>query len=277
MESPGILLRRHGLSPKKAWGQNFLSDPGVQRRIADLVAPAPGETVVELGAGLGHLTSQLVGRGARVVAVERDRELAPVLRLELAAHEELTVVEADAATFDFEAAAAEAGGPVVVCGNLPYHLSSPILFHVLDHRRAVSRVAFLLQSEVAHRIAAAPGTEDYGLLSVLLGLVADTQVAMRVPPGAFVPPPAVESALLLAHMRAQPRAQVRDEARFRRVVKAAFGRRRKTLSNALSDLGPREAIVAAMRGAGVDPARRGETLSVEEFAALERAFADAGL
>lgn len=273
-ESPGVILRRYGLRPKKDWGQNFLSDQDVQQRIADLVDPQPGDTVVEFGSGLGHLTARLVGRGARIIGVERDRQLAPILRKELGTdHPELEVVEADATRFDLNAAAQQAGSRLVVCGNLPYHLGSPILFNVLDHWQQVKRLVVMLQKEVIERIVAAPDTEDYGLLSVLLQQVADVRLGLRVPSGAFVPPPAVDSAVLVAQMREQPRAPVDDEQRFRKLVKAAFAQRRKTLHNALKSFAPRDTLHEAAEQAGIDLTRRGETLSVEEFAALERAIA----
>lgn len=273
MESPGTILRRHGLHAKKAWGQNFLADAFMQESIAELVDPQPGETIVELGAGLGHLTSHLVGHGARVVAVERDRDLAPILRDELGSkHPELEVVEADAARFDLSAVAREAGGPIKVCGNLPYHLGSPILFHVLDHRHSVSRLVTMLQLEVVERIVAKPDTSEYGILSVLLQQHAQVRLALKVPRGAFVPPPAVESAVLVADLRAEPLEPVHDEQAFRRVVKAAFQQRRKTLSNALRGIAPKEALQAAFAAASIDPMRRGETLTIAEFAAFERAL-----
>lgn len=273
MESPSTLLRRHRLHPKKAWGQNFLADPFIQERIAELVDPQPGETIVELGAGLGHLTSRLVGRGAKVIAVERDRDLAPILRSELGAkHPELEVVEADAARFDFGVVANASGGPVKVCGNLPYHLGSPILFQVMDHRESVSRLVIMLQLEVIQRIVAKPDTSNYGILSVLLQQISDVRLALNVPRGAFVPPPAVESAVMVAEMRETPLAPMNDEKQFRRIVKAAFQQRRKTLSNALRALAPREQLSEAFIGANIDPMRRGETLTVAEFAALERAL-----
>lgn len=273
MESPGSLLRRYGLRPKKQWGQNFLADPEIQKRIAALSEARPGDTVVELGSGLGHLTEQLLDLGPDVVAVERDRELAPILRAELGSrHPTLTVIEADAPSFDFEEAARQAGHRVIVCGNLPYHLGSPIIFRILDQRAAVKRLVFLLQREVVERIVAKPDTEDYGLLSVLLQQVAEVRLGMRVGRGVFVPPPAVESAVLVAEMRDEPRAPMSDEARFRQIVKAAFAQRRKTLGNALKSLAPREVLDATFSEAGIDPARRGETLSVEEFASLERAL-----
>jgi 16S rRNA (adenine1518-N6/adenine1519-N6)-dimethyltransferase len=265
---PAELLRRHGLRPKKGWGQNFLGDERLLSELASLARLRPGDVVVELGAGLGHFTRALAATGARAVAVERDRELAPVLRQELPGVE---VVEADAKSFDLRAVASRAGQRVVVCGNLPYHLSSPILFHLLDQRAAVRRAVLLLQREVAERIAAPPGGRDYGLLSVLLQHVADASLELAVPRHAFTPPPEVESAALVLEFLEQPRAAVHDEARFRALVKAAFSKRRKTLWNALKGMpGAREALEKA----GIDPQRRAETLTVEEFASIERGFKD---
>jgi 16S rRNA (adenine1518-N6/adenine1519-N6)-dimethyltransferase len=162
-------------------------------------------------------------------------------------------------------------------GNLPYHLTSPILFSLLDQAEAVSRAVLLLQREVAERLAAAPGTKAWGLLSVLLQQRAEVTVERRVPPRAFLPPPKVESALVRVAF-GPPRAEVSDAARFRRLVKAGFAQRRKTLANALraSRLAPPEATAAALAAAGIDPSRRGETLTVAEWAALERALARGG-
>jgi 16S rRNA (adenine1518-N6/adenine1519-N6)-dimethyltransferase len=261
---PSELLRRHGLRPKKEWGQNFLGDSRVLDSLAALADLRRGETVVELGAGLGHLTHALAATGARVIAVERDRELVPILRAELP---DVEVAEADAKSFDLTAVAR--GERIVVCGNLPYHLSSPILFHLLDQRSAVRRAVLLLQREVAERVAAAPGGRDYGLLSVLLQHVADARIGLEVGRHAFTPPPDVESSALVLDFLATPRAEVRDERRFRALVKSAFAHRRKTLWNALRSMpGAREAL----QRAGIDPQRRGETLSVAEFAAVERAL-----
>ena len=262
---PAELLRKHGLRPKKEWGQNFLGDERILGELAALSGAGPGDTVVELGAGLGHFTRALSETGASVVAVERDRELAPVLR-ELALPR-VEIVEADAKSFDLRAVAARAGKRVLLCGNLPYHLSSPILFHLLDQRTAVKRAVFLLQREVAERIEAPPGGRDYGLLSVLLQHVADAHIGLQVPRHAFTPPPDVESSALVLDLLDAPRAEVKDELRFRALVKAAFQMRRKTLWNALKNLpGGRDALAAS----GLDPQRRGETLSVAEFALIER-------
>jgi 16S rRNA (adenine1518-N6/adenine1519-N6)-dimethyltransferase len=281
--SPRALLEKYGLRAKKSWGQNFLGDEGILDEIARLAAPNAGDPVVELGAGLGHLTARLLARGARVVAVERDRDMAAVLRGELG--ERIVLLEADAARLEYgKVAAAALATPtptpaatstarIAVVGNLPYHLTSPILFSLLDQVEHVSRAVFLLQREVAERLAASPGTGDWGLLSVLLQREANVSVERIVPPGAFLPPPKVDSAVACAIFR-PPREEVRDPARFRRLVKAGFAQRRKTLKNALEAARVAEpgALVAALVAAGVDPGRRGETLTVAEWAAVDRAL-----
>jgi len=270
------------LRAKKSWGQNFLGDEGILDDIARLAAPREGDPVVELGAGLGHLTARLVARGARVVAVERDRDMAAVLRGELGGR--IVLLEADAARLEYGkvAAAITASTPastpppaskIAVVGNLPYHLTSPILFSLLDQVEHVSRAVFLVQREVAERLAARPGTADWGILSVLLQREAEVSIERIVPPGAFLPPPKVDSAVVCAIFR-PPLEQVRDPARFRRLVKAGFAQRRKTLKNALGAARVAEpgALHAALAAAGVDPGRRGETLTVAEWAALDRAL-----
>lgn len=275
-ESPSAILRRHGLRPKKAWGQNFLGDDYHLSSIADAAHVGKGEAVVELGAGLGHLTRHLARAGAHVVAVERDRDLVPILRAEMEGLD-VDVREANAATIDLHEIAREAGRKLTVVGNLPYHLSTEILFHVEAQRADLARAVFLLQKEVTERIAAAPGGKSYGVLSVLLQLHADVDVPHHVPAGVFTPPPEVESAVVRLTFRDAPRADPGDEAFFRRLVKAAFAQRRKTLGNALKSarLVEAEVLQAGFAAAGIDPGRRAETLAVEEFAALSRALAPA--
>jgi 16S rRNA (adenine1518-N6/adenine1519-N6)-dimethyltransferase len=276
--SPRALLEKYGLRAKKSWGQNFLGDDVILSEIARLAAPRAGQRVVELGAGLGHLTARLVAQGARVVAVERDREMAEVLRGELGA--QIALEEADAARIDYAALAAKYATPTAsptsklsVVGNLPYHLTSPILFSLLDQVDAIERAVFLVQREVAERLAAAPGTKDWGILSVLLQREADVSIERIVPPGAFLPPPKVESAVVCALFR-PPADPIVDPERLRRLVKAGFGQRRKTLANALRSarLASPEALAEALARAGIDPVRRGETLTVAEWAALDRAL-----
>ena len=270
-ESPKELLQRFGLRAKHSWGQNFLGSPDVLKKIVDAAHLSPGEAVVELGAGLGHLTRALLETGAKVSAVERDRDMVRVLQsLEMPG---LHLVEGNAAEIVFADVAKTS--PVVVVGNLPYHLSSPILFSVLEQHTQVSRAVLTLQLEVVERIAAPPGSRTYGLLSVLLGLYFDIEQVATLPANLFYPPPKVDSAVVRLMHRKAPLAEVTDDAHFRRVVKAAFAQRRKTLLNSLksdSSLGTPEMLAAALASAAIDPQRRAETLSVAEFASLERAL-----
>lgn len=278
--SPKALLDRHGLRAKKSWGQNFLGDEAILDAIARLAVERPGEAVIELGAGLGHLTERLLAHGARVVALERDRDMARVLRGEFG--DTIRLVEADAARADFGRLAADAPGEgpggasegrIAVVGNIPYHLTSPILFSLLDQAGSVSRAVLLLQREVAERLAASPGTKDWGLLSVLLQQLGEVEIDRIVPRGAFHPPPRVDSAVVRIDLHGrEPRAA--DPRRFRLLVKAGFAQRRKVLRNALaaSRVAPRERLEEALRVSGIDPVRRGETLSVEEWEALDRAL-----
>jgi 16S rRNA (adenine1518-N6/adenine1519-N6)-dimethyltransferase len=270
-DSPQALLRRFGLRAKHSWGQNFLAAPDVLEEIARTAVRSPEEPVLELGPGLGHLTRALLATGAAVTAVERDRDMVRVLQAQELPG--LRLVEANAASVHFDEVAQAA--PVVVVGNLPYHLTSPILFEVLDQHAKVLRAVFTVQVEVADRLSAAPGSRDYGLLSVLLGLHFDVSLLRRLPAQLFHPPPKVDSAVVLLTHRAAPRAPVRDDAHFRQVVKAAFAQRRKTVLNSLKSdprLGTVTQLSAALSEAGIVSQRRAETLSVEEFAALERAL-----
>ncbi len=273
--SPRALLDKYDLRAKKSWGQNFLGDEAILDDIARLAAPRPGGRVLELGAGLGHLTARLLARGAAVTAVERARDMAAVPRGKLG--NSITLLEADAARLDYAALAGE--GKLAVVGNLPYHLTSPILFGLLDQVAHVAQATFLLQREVAERLAASPGEKDWGVLSVFLQREADVSVERIVPPGAFHPPPKVHSAVIHVLFRPPaPGAEVRDPARFRKLVKAGFAQRRKTLRNALEAgrvVAP-EALAAALVAAGIDPGRRGETLRIEEWAGLDRALGSAG-
>lgn len=269
--SPKELLKRYGLRAKESWGQNFLSDEVVLSRIVDEAMLVEGDLVVELGPGLGHLTRALLETGCRLTAVERDRDMVKVLTaMKL---EGLTLVEGNAADIDFAKAAN--ADQVIVVGNLPYHLTSSILFEVLDQVAHVRRAVFTLQAEVVERLAAKPGGRDYGLLTVLLNLRFHVEEVMKIPAHFFHPPPKVNSAVVRLSRRETPRAEVIDEARFRKLVKAGFAQRRKTLTNSItSDRTLAEAydLAGALVSAGIDGKRRAETLSVEEFAAIERAL-----
>ena len=260
---PRSLLKKYGLRPKRSFGQNFLVAAPIVERIAEMVAPEPGLRVIEIGAGLGTLTSALLGRGARVVAIERDRDLMPVLRAELRDAIEsgaLEVLEEDAAQVDL--AALFAGQPGVLAGNLPYQITGRLIEQATHARAAMSRAVFMVQREVAERLSASPDGDAWGQASVFVQAAFDVALALHVSAGCFHPRPEVESAIVVLTPRVSPRAE--ETKAFRAVVHAAFGARRKTLKNALAGLGSRETFAPA----GIDLGRRGETLTVEELGAL---------
>ena len=256
-------------SRRRALGQHFLRDAGIARAIVDLVAPTASDLVLEIGPGEGALTAELARREGRVVALEVDPVLAARLRPRFPGVE---IVEADARGWDYGTLAAPPGGRVLVVGNLPYSVGKPILMALVAARTAVDTMALMLQREVAERVAATPGSRVYGSLSVLTQLYCDVTLALRVPPGAFRPPPKVESAVIRLDVLTAPRVAVADERRFHQIVRAAFAQRRKTLANALAaGLGrPADVLRVAAESAGIDPSRRAETLTISEFAELSR-------
>jgi 16S rRNA (adenine1518-N6/adenine1519-N6)-dimethyltransferase len=250
--------------PKKRFGQHFLTDRHYLGRIVETIDPRPADALVEIGPGSGLMTAELVQRVDHLHVVEIDRELAAALRAEFPAAR-VTVHEADVLEFDFGALRP----PLRVVGNLPYNVSSPILFRMVEIADHLSDCVFMLQKEVVDRMVAEPGTADYGRLSVMLQYRFTMARAFIVPPGAFTPPPKVDSAVVRMAPLSADRLRARDEQRFARIVAAAFGQRRKTLRNATRSLVPEEAFVRA----GIDPGRRGETLPVAEFVALSDASA----
>ncbi|PLX85188.1 MAG: ribosomal RNA small subunit methyltransferase A [Desulfuromonas sp.] len=258
--------------PKKRFGQNFLRDSRIVDRILGAADLGADERVLEVGPGLGVLTDRLLGLAGEVVAFEIDRDLAE--QLQKRPDPRLTVHLGDALQMDW--AALLPHPPYKLVANLPYNISSQILFRILDHRDRFGRLVLMFQKEVGDRLCALPGTKDYGVLSVFCQLWFDIRKVVTVPPGAFFPPPKVTSVVLAFDPLATPRASVGDEAFFRRVVKAAFAQRRKTLRNTLIAAGfPREAVEAALVRAGIDPGRRGETLDLKEFARLADELAEA--
>lgn len=273
IEPPAQVLRRHGLSARKQWGQHFLRDPSVHHAIVDAAAVGPGDRVVEIGAGLGTLTAHLLQTGAEVWAIERDRDLCQVLRAELGDQPGFALHEADAVAFDYSTAGGTASGdrPPTIVGNLPYHLTGPLMFRLLTFHAVTGPWVVMIQKEVADRLCASPGNKTYGGITAALSRVRDISGVVSVPPGAFLPPPRVDSAVIRLDPRPVPRGEVADEAGYLALVRAAFQRRRKTLLNALGALGPRESVRAWCEAAGVDPGLRPERLGPEEFAALQRA------
>ena len=261
------------MRPRKRFGQHFLHDPGVLRRIVEAIAPAAGDAIVEIGPGEGALTFLLAERAGRLLALEVDETLVKGLRSRLGALSHVEVCPADARRFEYSTLPTLRPSPqgrVVVVGNLPYSASKPILERLVEARTAVSEMVLTLQKEVAERVAAGPGSKRYGALSVLTQLYCEARLALTIPPGAFRPPPKVDSAVLHLRVLAAPRVAVRDEGSLHRLVKAAFSQRRKTLANTLAG-GLAVSVATARRwlgAAGIDPARRAETLSLEEFSRL---------
>lgn len=249
---------------RKHLGQHHLVDGKICRPLVEFLAPS-GRTVVEIGPGGGVLTRELLAAGARVLAVELDLAWAFTLatRLRGAA---LEVAVADALDLDWS----RAERPLLVTGNLPYNVGTVILERLLPHHATVERAAFLLQKEVVERLVAAPGSKAYGALSVLTAAFADRRLLGRVRPGSFVPPPKVESAFVGLALRPAPLPPA-EMSRFLAIVRAAFGQRRKTLRNALAAAWDRERAGQALSRAGIDPQRRPEELSLEEWLALWRA------
>ena len=252
---------------RRALGQHFLRDGGIARAIVELVAPTARDLVVEIGPGEGALTGELARRAGRVIALEIDPVLLARLRQRLP---DVEALDADARTWDYGRLSRPDGGRLLVVGNLPYSVSKPIVAALLQARRALDVMALMLQREVAERLAAPPGGKVYGALSVLTQAVCEVDLALRVPPGAFRPPPQVESSVVRMVPRREGRVPPDLEDRFRAVVRAAFASRRKTLGNALSSgLGlSLKAVRQVADLCGVDPGRRAETLTIEEFVSL---------
>jgi 16S rRNA (adenine1518-N6/adenine1519-N6)-dimethyltransferase len=274
MPSARELLARHGISAKKSLGQNFLVDPNVQERIVAAAQLGPDDVVVEIGPGLGALTARMVPQAKKVIAIDRDPRMVAILRAELGHAQNLEIVEGDALDFDLPACAVAAGRPLVVVGNLPYVITSPILFSVVEAAAAskvVDRAIFMVQKEFAQRMLSPPGSRVYGRLSVMVQQLAQGEILFHVGSGAFVPAPAVTSTVVRLRPRPVPLAPVADTALFARVVREAFSGRRKMLRRSLE---PAFGVAAAVALAKAEVAgtRRAEELSVADFARIANAL-----
>ncbi len=267
--NPKALLEQHGIHPNRALGQNFLHDPGALQKIVAAADIAPHETVLEIGAGTGTLTGALLASGARVIAVETDARLLPLLP----ESPQLRLLHADILNLDL--AALLAPRPWLCVANLPYYITGAILRHLLQCRHKPRCLVLTLQLEVAQRLVAGPG--DLGLLAVSVQFYGQPRIVGRLRPAAFWPRPEVDSAVIRIDVHPQPLQDVPDEATFFRVLRAGFSQRRKQLRNALgSGLGMRASAAAdLLDAAGIDPRRRAQTLTLEEWAALARALRDA--
>lgn len=254
---------------RKRFGQHFLRDPHFIERIVAAISPQAGDVLVEIGPGRGEITGPLSKSGARLHALELDRDLVARLEQRFAGVSNVTIVEADALRFDF----ASVGTALRVVGNLPYNISTPLLFRLAGFRPVLRDLHFMLQKEVVDRMAASPGTKAYGRLTIMLGCQMTVEPLFDVPPEAFAPPPKVTSAVVRLEPRPAGEIRVADEALLSRVVNQAFSQRRKTIRNALKGLATPEDLGAA----GIDPGTRPETLPISAWAALANHLAAPGM
>ena len=254
--------------PRKRFGQNFLHDPGIIQRIVAAIDPRPGDNLVEIGPGQGAITLELLAILQKMQAVELDRDLLEPLSRRCAPVGDLVIHNADALKFDFTALASPER-PLRVVGNLPYNISTPILFHLLDQSDNIKDMHFMLQKEVVERMASGPGSKIYGRLSVMLQARCRVDALFTIGPGAFNPPPKVDSAFVCLVPHQSPPCRIDDWEIFRQLVNQAFSQRRKTLRNSLRKLLDVEQIEAA----GIDPATRPEQLGLIEFAHLANRLA----
>jgi 16S rRNA (adenine1518-N6/adenine1519-N6)-dimethyltransferase len=254
---------------RKRFGQHFLTDPRILSRIADAVGISEGDTVVEIGPGRGALTAELlkrVGAKGKLVAIEVDRDLASMLRMQYADKPQFSLIEGDVLATDFSV---QVKPPFLLAGNIPYNITTPILFRALEHPRA-ERMVFLVQLEVAQRLAANPGTKDYGALSVNAQALADIELVFKVAAGSFSPPPKVESAVIRMTPRPNPAISRANEAGYRKLVQGLFTQRRKQMLRALRSVRGLSAqdAGAALEKAGINPMDRPEVLTPAAFAQL---------
>lgn len=266
------ILHRFKLRADKKLGQNFLIDENIVCNIVAAAELSDKDTVLEVGPGIGTLTQGLAESGASVVAVELDKRLLPVLDTTLEGYDNVRIVNGDILQVDIMQTVGV--DEFKVCANLPYYITTPIIFALLEKRLPMERLVAMVQKEVAERMAAKPGGKDYGALSVAIQYYTEPEIAFIVPPSSFIPAPSVDSAVIVCKRREKPPVEVCDEALFFRVVKAAFSLRRKMLNNSLKNMGIKgEQVAKWLELAGVDGKRRAETLSLEDFAALTNTFA----
>ncbi|MBM4322375.1 MAG: ribosomal RNA small subunit methyltransferase A [Deltaproteobacteria bacterium] len=267
-------LKEYGLSPRKKLGQHFLSD----RNILDKVIRAAGvnqeDVILEVGPGLGEMTLALAQNAKEVIAVEIDSKLADLLREKVSGLPNVKIILGDILKIDFNSLFRETGRPFKVVANLPYQISTPLLFRFIESKKIFSSFTLMLQREVAERIVASPGEKEYGPLSVFIQIFSDVSILFFIKPSAFFPPPKVESAVVHLVWKEDPLIELKNEKWFKKVVKASFCYRRKTLINALkhSEISLPESIELKMDKLGIDPQRRPGTLTLQEFIRLADAL-----
>ena len=266
------IVDKHGFKFSKSLGQNFLIDDNVIDKIIDGARVKEGDKVIEVGPGIGTLTREMAKRAEKVVAVEIDKNLIPILKETLADFDNTEVVNEDILKVDINKLVDEklSGGPVKLIANLPYYITTPIVMKFLEEDIPVTDIVVMVQKEVADRMNAVPSTKDYGALSVAVQYYCDTEIVAKAPRHMFIPQPKVDSTVIGLHIREERKYKADNEQLFFKTVKVAFGQRRKTLLNSLSSMGvlDKAKIKEVLAEAGIDEKRRGETLSIEEFANL---------
>ncbi len=271
------LLERHGFHFSKKLGQNFLVNPSVCPRMAEACGASPASGVLEIGPGIGVLTRELAQRAGRVVAIELDDRLPPVLAETLAGQDNVEIVQGDCLKLDLTALIAEKFGDreVAVCANLPYYITSPIIMSLLESRLPVTSITVMVQKEAAQRLCAPVGTREAGAVTLAVQYYAEAETLFTVSRGSFLPAPNVDSAVIRLTVRKTPPCQVRDEKVLFRLIRAGFGQRRKTLLNSLATAGySKDTLAAALTAADIPPTARAEQLTLAQFAALADALTE---
>lgn len=274
------IMDKYGFSFKKSLGQNFLIDPNILRNITEYAGLTKGTGVIEIGPGIGALTEHLARTAKKVVAYEIDQRLLPILNDTLSPYDNVKIIHEDILKADIHQMIEEEFADVkeiMVVANLPYYVTTPIILKLLEEKLPIRGIVVMLQKEVGDRIAAKPGTKEYGSLSIAIQYYTTAETVMIVPKSVFIPQPNVDSAVIRMLLRERPAVSVEDEHFFFKVVKMAFAQRRKTLMNNLTSGLPggkerKSEIADALKVAGIEPSRRGETLSMNEFAGLSAAL-----
>lgn len=266
------IVQKHGFRFSKSLGQNFLIDDNVIDRILEGARVSEGDKIIEVGPGIGTLTREMAKKAEKVTAIEIDKNLIPILEETLSDFDNVEVINEDILKVDIEKLVDEklSGGPVKLIANLPYYITTPIVMKFLEEDIPVTDIVVMVQKEVADRMNAVPSTKDYGALSVAVQYYCDTEIVAKAPRHMFIPQPNVDSTVIGLHIREEKKYNAENEDIFFKTVKAAFGQRRKTLLNSLSSMGmlDKASVKEVLSDAGIDEKRRGETLSIEEFAHL---------
>ena len=266
------LIKELSIRPQKRLGQNFIVKDEILNRIVERGNFQPNDMVVEIGAGLGGLTTRLAEKAKTVLAIEKDAKLANLLRTKIIKQKNIKIIHQDALRFDYDWACSEAGRPLKIAGNLPFYIASPLTIDLLKKIGQIESMILMYQKEVADRILAAPGNKNYGFLTIMANLYADLEMVLAVGKDAFYPQPQVDSKVIRFKLLNKPRERLENENFFIRVVKSAFSQRRKKLRNSLRSISktdlPTDVIEKICRAVQIDPDQRGETLNLKQFALL---------